>query len=161
MLLNGQKLQYQTNEEPTEGKDEEGFLTLIRYNEDNPSGKATALINWKLFVVELMPEEDACFVLLLCMSILRSISDMMKEDIGSLLIRRRFKEAKPGARDWGSIILHPSTMSNNTSSYIKPWYLDAKSVMAEAKMDYISRPPPPSSSAAEGGDRLFKSGIIT
>ncbi|KAK2637727.1 hypothetical protein Ddye_025522 [Dipteronia dyeriana] len=112
--------------------------------------------------MELMPEEDAVFVLLLCISILRSISEMTREDVGSLLIRRRLKEAKVGARDWGSVILHPSSMSSFINSpYIQPWHWNAKAVMADTKTDYISRPPPSTYSAVEGGDKLYKRGIIT
>ncbi|KAK4852177.1 hypothetical protein QYF36_021662 [Acer negundo] len=161
-LLKGRKLQYQKSEEHVEDEDEEGFVTLIRFTEDNPNGKVTALLNWKLLVMELMPEEDAVFVLLLCISILRSVSEMKREDVGSLLIRRRLKEAKPGARDWGSVILHPSSMSSSINSpYIQPWYWNAKAVIADTKTDYISRPPPSTYSAVEGGDKLYKRVIIT
>ncbi|TXG65168.1 hypothetical protein EZV62_006443 [Acer yangbiense] len=163
-LLKGRKLQYRKREEHVEDKDEdeEGFVTLIRFTEDNPNGKVTALLNWKLLIMELMPEEDAVFVLLLCISILRSISEMKREDVGSLLIRRRLKEAKLGARDWGSVILHPSSMSSSINSpYIQPWYWNAKAVIADTKTDYISRPPPSTYSAVEGGDKLYKRGIIT
>lgn len=61
--------------------EEDEFFTIVRFSEENPTGKATALLNWKLLVVELLPEEDAVFVLLLCLSILRSISEMKKEDV--------------------------------------------------------------------------------
>ncbi|KAK0600235.1 hypothetical protein LWI29_012931 [Acer saccharum] len=67
---------------------------------------------------------------------------MKREDVGSLLIRRRLKEVKLGARDWGSVILHPSSMSSINSPYIQPWYWNAKAVIADTKTDYISRPPP-------------------
>ncbi|KAL5783858.1 hypothetical protein ACOSP7_008887 [Xanthoceras sorbifolium] len=182
-LLKGRKLQYQVRnirsemkeqgnrnreerveDEDEDDEDKEGFMTLIRFTEDNPNGKATALLNWKLLVMELMPEEDAVFVLLLCMSILRTVSETKKQDVGSLLIRRRLKEAKLGARDWGSAILHPSSMPSSsiiTSPYIQPWYWNAKAVMADTKTDYVSRPPPSTYSAAEGSDKLYKTGIIT
>nr|POF22591.1 hypothetical protein CFP56_49707 [Quercus suber] len=37
----------------------ECFVIRIRFTEENPTGRATALLNWKLLVVELLPEEDA------------------------------------------------------------------------------------------------------
>lgn len=180
-LLKGRKMQYQVKktkshstkdeeeqnkveeEEEQEGDDEEeGFLTLVRCTEENPTGKATALLNWKLLVVELLPEEDAVFALLLCISILRSVSEMRKEDVGSLLIRRRLKEAKLGARDWGSVTLHPSLCSSSISSpHLHPWYWNAKAVMVPDGMDHITRQPAFNYPPAEGGDRLYRRGIIT
>ena len=146
-------------EEKEEDEDEEGFVTLVRFTEENPAGRATALLNWKLLVVELLPEEDAVLVLLLCLSILRSVSDMKKEDLGCLLIRRRLKEANFGARDWGSVILHPYSCSSSiTSPYIQPWYWNAKAVMASDRADHITRQP---ASPVEGGDKLYKRVIIS
>lgn len=144
-----------------EDKDEDGFITVVRFSEDNPVGKATALLNWKLLVVEFLPEEDAVFILLLCMSIVRSISEMKKQDVGSLLVRRRIKEAKLGERDWGSVILHASSYSPSICSpYLQTWYWNAKAVMGS--QDNIPRLPAPALTytQAEGGDRLYKQGII-
>lgn len=149
-------------EEEEEEEENEGFVTLVRFTDENPAGKATALLNWKLLVVELMPEEDAVLVLLLCISILRSVSEMRKEDVGSLLIRRRIKEAKLGLRDWGSVTLHPSSLSSSSdiaSPYIQPWSSNSKAVMAGVT-DYVPRNPAQHYSMAEGGDRLYKRGII-
>lgn len=148
-------------EKEAEEEDDEGFVTLVRFSDENSTGKATALLNWKLSVIELLPEEDAVLALLLCFSILRSISEMRKEDVGGLLIRRRIKETKLGHRDWGSVILHPSSLSSSssTSPYIQPWYRNAKAVMA-ASTDNIRRPPAQNYSPAEGGDKLYKRGII-
>ncbi|KAH6771843.1 hypothetical protein C2S51_010247 [Perilla frutescens var. frutescens] len=42
----------------------------------NDRKKSTALLNWKLLVVEVLPEEDAVLVLLICLSILRSVSEI-------------------------------------------------------------------------------------
>lgn len=151
------------NDEVEEEEEDDGFITLVRFSEEIQTGKATALINWKLLTVEVLPEEDAVFVLLLCLSILRSISEMKKEDVGSLLIRRRIKEPKLGERDWGSIMLHPSSYSPSISSpFLQPWHWNAKTVMASQAMDDITRPSavnlnyPP----AEGGDKLYKKGIF-
>ncbi|KAI3448542.1 hypothetical protein Pfo_005207 [Paulownia fortunei] len=175
-LLQGRQVQYQVKKSglETKGKEdrnkegkEEGsteedeFVTIIRYSEEHPTGKATALLNWKLLVVELLPEEDAVLVLLLCLSILRSVSEMKREDVGNLLVRRRIKEAKIGDRDWGSIILHPSSYSPSISSpYLHPWYWNAKLAMASQVKDQVVGPPSPNYSQAEGGDKLYKSGII-
>ncbi|KAL5565973.1 hypothetical protein UlMin_029137 [Ulmus minor] len=171
-LLKGRKMQYQkkvksegstrgSQEEKEEDEEEDGFLTLVRFTEDDTDGRATALLNWKLLVVEFMPEEDAVFVLLLCITILRSVSEMKKEDLGCLLLRRRMKEAKLGSRDWGSVVLHPSCSSSTSSPYLQPWYWNAKAVMASGSVDNITRTPGFSYSPEEGGDQLYKRGIFT
>lgn len=176
-LLRGRKMQYrgkfglQSKEQGRQNKgeeeiendeeDDEGFVTLIRFSEENPTGKVTALLNWKLLVIEVLPEEDAVLVLLLCISILRSVSEMRKEDVGSLLIRRRLKEAKLGARDWGSVILHHSSFSSSSPSpYIQPWYWNVDQVMARG-VDNMTRQPDFKYSLVEGGDKLYKKGIIS
>lgn len=149
------------NKDMDDNNDEDdGFVTLVRYSEENPNGKATALLNWKLLLVELLPEEDAAFVLLLFISILRSVSEMRKEDLGGLLIRRRLKEAKLGARDWGSIVLHPSLgLPSISSPYVHPWYRNPKALMALDGMDMM-RPIGLKYSPEEGGDNLYKRLII-
>ncbi|KAJ0079811.1 hypothetical protein Patl1_22336 [Pistacia atlantica] len=135
ILLRGRKMQYQGKtglQSKDQEDDDEGFVTLIRFSEENPTGRVTALLNWKLL-----------------------------EDLGSLLIRRRLKEAKLGARDWGSVILHPSSFSSAGSSpYIQPWYWNANQVMARG-VDNITRQPDFRYSLVEGGDNLYKKGIIS
>lgn len=177
-LLEGRQMQYKVKKsglseetqlvpseksKQVEDKEEYGFITVVRFSEDNLVGKATALLNWKLMVVEFLPEEDAVFILLLCMSIIRSISEMKKEDVGSLLVRRRIKEAKVGDRDWGSVILHASSYSSSICSpYLQPWYWNAQEVMGSQGVDNIPRLPAPilTHTPAEGGDKLYKHGII-
>ncbi|PON42631.1 Glycine-rich domain-containing protein-like [Parasponia andersonii] len=173
-LLKGRKMQYQVkkvksqgnnsgesrNEQEEEDEEEEDFLTLVRFTEDDPNGRATALLNWKLLVVEFLPEEDAVFVLLLCISILRSVSDMKKEDLGCLLMRRRLKEARLGSRDWGSVVLHPFSSSSFLSPYLQPWYWNAEAVMISDSSDNTTRPPAFSHSPEEGSDQLYKRGIF-
>lgn len=155
-------MQYHEETESKVAKADDGFVTLVRFTEDNPTGRATALLNWKLSVVELLPEEDAVLVLLLCVSILRTVSEITKEDVGRLLVRRRLKEAKLGARDWGSVLLHPSSLSPSSDSpYLWPWYLNADEVMAQHEDDGITRQPEFKYSPAEGSDMLYKRGIIT
>lgn len=165
--MQGRQLQYQVKksgqEEEEEGSsEEEEFITIVRYSDENPTGKATALLNWKLLVVEVLPEEDTVLVLLICLSILRSVSEMKREDVGGLLMRRRVREAKSGDRDWGSVILHPSSYSPTISShFLRPWYWNPKLVMASGQVkDQAVALPSSNYSQAEGGDRLYKSGII-
>ncbi|PPD97369.1 hypothetical protein GOBAR_DD05582 [Gossypium barbadense] len=162
MLLRGRKIQYHEETKSKVAEADDGFVTLVRFTEDNPTGRTTALLNWKLSVVELLPEEDAVLVLLLCVSILRTVSEITKEDVGRLLVRRRLKEAKLGARDWGSVLLHPSSLSSSSDSpYLRPWYLNANKVMAQHEDDGITRQPGFKYSPVEGGDMLYKRGIIT
>ncbi|XP_062003284.1 uncharacterized protein LOC133720821 [Rosa rugosa] len=154
---------YEEGEEEEEEDEEEGFLTLVRTTEDDPIGRATALLNWKLLVVELWPEEDAVFVLLLCICILRSVSEIKKEDIGGLLIRRRLREEKFGTRDWGSVVLHPSLSSSfNSSPHTEPWYWNAKAVIKSEGSINITRQPAVTVgySPEEGSDKLYKRGIL-
>ncbi|KAH6805829.1 enolase [Perilla frutescens var. frutescens] len=171
-LLQGRHLQYQIKKSEEVGKsegiveqdvssEEDDYVTMVRYSEENPSGKATALLNWKLLVVEVLPEEDAVLVLLICLSILRSVSEMKRVDVGSLLVRRRIREAQIGDRDWGSVLLHPSSCSPTISSpYLHPWYWNAKLVMTSQGRDEAVGPTSSNYSQAEGGDRLYRSGII-
>ncbi|KAK1417715.1 hypothetical protein QVD17_26849 [Tagetes erecta] len=155
-LLTGRHFQYRNDENIQNNNDdvvEEGFVTIVRYSEENITGRATGLINWKLSAVEFMPEEDAAFVLLLSMTILRSVTEMKKEDIGSLLIRRRLKEANHGDRDWGSVFVCESGLK---SVYVKPWYWNAKEVMAREGVEYGIK----SYSVEECGDELYKQALF-
>lgn len=143
--------------------EEDEYVTMVRYSEESPTGKATALLNWKLLVVEVLPEEDAVLVLLVCMAVLRSVTEMKREDVGSLLVRRRIGEARVGDRDWGSVMLHPSSYTQPWVSCPKlhPWYWNAKLVMASQARDHQGVAPTSSNhSQAEGGDNLYRSGII-
>lgn len=149
-LLNGRKMQYWDDENKG---DEEGFVTIVRFTEENPSGRATGLLNWKLSSVEFLPEEDTVFMLLLNMAILRSVTEITREDVGSLLVRRRLKEARHGSRDWGSVIVLESLVK---SVYVKPWYWNAEGVMAREGVDYVTK----SYSAEECGDELYKQALF-
>ncbi|XP_024994889.1 glycine-rich domain-containing protein 2 [Cynara cardunculus var. scolymus] len=148
-LVGGRKMQYQHEE----NDDEQGFVTLIRFTEENPSGRATGLLNWKLSAVEFLPEEDAAFVLLLSTSILRSVTEMRREDVGSLLIRRRLKEAKHGAQDWGSVIVLDGSVN---SAHVRPWYRNVKAVMAREGVDYVTK----NYSAEECSDELYMQALF-
>ncbi|KAI3939500.1 hypothetical protein MKW92_032295 [Papaver armeniacum] len=188
-LLKGRKMQYQVVDNndheqvvshrsgnKQEDEDEEAFVTMVRYTEEYPNGKATALMNWKLLVVEVTPEEDAVVVLLLCMAILRSVTEMKKEDVGGLLIRRRLKQTQLGLRDWGSVFLPvPNASKSNSaanfssssssSPHLKPWYWNPKVVMASSiESDYhhktVRQPSGYHYTEAEGGDKLYKKGLL-
>ncbi|KAL2563510.1 hypothetical protein AAZX31_20G223600 [Glycine max] len=179
LLLRGRQMQYQVKKtkskrkgedmkteleekEVDEEEDEESFITVVRFTEDNPDGKATALLNWRLLVVEVLPEEDAVLMLLLCLSILKSVSEMKKQDVGGLLVRRRLKEARLGSRDWGSVILHPSSWSSSIdSTYLQPWHWNAGVLMKSDAVDQLKRYPTLSQSPVEGSDKLYKHGILS
>lgn len=178
-LLRGRQMQYQVKDikskrkgeemkielevqETKEEEDEESFLTVVRFTEDNPDGKATALLNWRLMVIEVLPEEDVVLMLLLCISILKSVSEMKKQDVGGLLVRRRLKEARLGSRDWGSVILHPSSWSSSIdSTYLQPWHWNAGVVLKSDVVDQPKRYPAVSQSPVEGSDKLYKHGILS
>ncbi|KAI7735029.1 hypothetical protein M8C21_011685 [Ambrosia artemisiifolia] len=149
-LLKGRQMQYQNKE--NDDKEEE-FVTIIRFTDENPSGRATGLINWKLSAVEFLPEEDAAFILLLGATILRSVTAIRNEDVGGLMVRRRLKEAKHGDRDWGSVIVMESLLD---SVYVKPWHWNAKLVMARDGEEYITK----SYTPEECGDELYKEALF-
>ncbi|XP_071715917.1 glycine-rich domain-containing protein 1 [Rutidosis leptorrhynchoides] len=149
-LLKGRHMHYKNDENE---QDEEGFVTIIRYTEENPQGRATGIMNWKLSAVEFLPEEDAVFVLLLSMTILKSVTEMRREDVGNLLIRRRLNETKLGARDWGSVIELDSSVN---SSYVKPWYWNSGGVMAREGVDYVNK----SYTVEECNDEFYKQALF-
>ncbi|KAL5701073.1 hypothetical protein ACHQM5_026451 [Ranunculus cassubicifolius] len=158
-LLAGRKMQYQVNNEnETHGEEkEDGFVTLVRYAPGNPNGRATALLNWKLVVVEFLPEEDAVMVMLICIAILRSVSEMESKDMGNLLVRRRSKEHRIGMRDWGSVVMNTGT---TCSTHLQPWHWNANEVMAPVKEDHSQVHMTFKYSPAEGGDKLYKRVIM-
>ncbi|XP_076958217.1 glycine-rich domain-containing protein 2-like [Bidens hawaiensis] len=150
-LLNGRHFHYQNEQNKDEEQD--GFVTIVRVSDDHPNGRATGLINWKLSAMEFLPEEDAAFVLLLGTTILRSVTEMRKEDVGSLLVRRRLKEANHGERDWGSVMVVEEPLR---SVYVKPWYWNAEAVMARQGVEYVNK----SYSVEECGDDLYKQALF-
>ncbi|KAL1225468.1 Glycine-rich domain-containing protein 1 [Cardamine amara subsp. amara] len=154
-LLTGRKMQYKGEDE----EDDEGFVTVVRSTEEDPTEKATALIDWKHQAVEFLPEEDAVFILLLSVSILRSVTHKRREDVGKLLVRKRITEAT-GERDWGSVIVDASSsnVSSFSSPYVEPWYRNSGKVMAMEEKAQVARYPYPvmSYSNVDGGDNLYK-----
>ncbi|KAI7733478.1 hypothetical protein M8C21_033718, partial [Ambrosia artemisiifolia] len=149
-LLNGRQMQYQSEQNQDQ---EDGFVTIVRYSDEYPNGRATGLVNWKLSAMEFVPEEDAVFVLLVSMTILRSVTEMRREDVGSLLVRKRLKEANQGNRDWGSVFV---VDSSSKSVYVKPWYWNAEAVMAREESGYVTK----SYSVEECGDELYKQALF-
>jgi hypothetical protein len=115
-LINGRKLQYEVPGATSE--DEEGFVTLIRYTQQTPQGKATALFNFKVTAMEVLPEESVLLVLLLCTATLRSIADFGGVTSGHIDKHRRVKENAPGLKDWGSVVLENA----NSQSDLAFWY---------------------------------------
>ena len=99
--------------------EQEGFVTLVRYNAQAPQGRATALFNWQVSAMEVHPEEDVVLVLLLCIATMRSIADFGGRHYGNLFARRRHKEHKPGLKDWNSVVLEHA----NPQSNLAMWYL--------------------------------------
>ncbi|CAN6468724.1 unnamed protein product [Victoria cruziana] len=164
-LLKGRKLQYQVPEQHLGNGDvDEGFVTLVRYSSDDPIGRATALLNWRLFAVEFLPEEDAATVLLVCTAIVRTISDVKGEDVGNLLVRRRLKQAKAGSRDWGSVLLSHDTFSQekdeiSTNLHLQPWHWNPMEVISLPEMSYSFQTGFGQSSNADGGDKLYRGGL--
>ncbi|KAK1319749.1 hypothetical protein QJS10_CPB04g00878 [Acorus calamus] len=159
-LLKGRKFQYETMKggSTKANEEDEQFVTLVRYTQGSPNGKATALINWKLSVVEFLPEEDAVLVLLLCTAIVRTISQTRREDVGGLLVRRRLKEPVVGSRDWGSVMLNPPSKANDP--HLQPWYWNAKRVLASAEAADSARQAAYGISPADGKDSLYRQGIL-
>ena len=122
-MINGRKLQYEVPDaSPLE---EEGFVTLIRYNAQAPQGKATALFNWKVSAMEIHPEEDVVLVLLLCTATMRSVADFGGKHHGNLFAQRRHRESKPGQKDWGSVVVEHASSQSNLAS----WYLNTPQLL--------------------------------
>jgi hypothetical protein len=111
-------LEYEVHDSTPE--EEEGFVTLVRYNAQTPQGKATALFNWKVSAMEIQPEEDVVLVLLLCTATMRSVADFGGKHQGNVFARRRHKEVRPGLKDWGSVVLEHATSQSNLAM----WYLN-------------------------------------
>ncbi|XP_078439863.1 enolase (DUF1399) [Wolffia australiana] len=161
----GRKLQYKVKK--TAPDEEEEFVTFIRYLPEFPEGRATALFNWRRLAVELLPEEDAVFVLIVCMAIVLAVTEMKTEDVAHLLVRRRVKEAMAGARDWESVMLPPlpsSSLSSSSSSssssvgLLRPWFWNPKEVFSTVAMEDAARPGY-RYSPADGKDEIYRQAL--
>ncbi|CAD6231421.1 unnamed protein product [Miscanthus lutarioriparius] len=154
-LLVGRRLSYRVNTDNASSNlvEEEQYLTLVRKSPDHHGDRATMLLNWKLLAVEFLPEEDAVFVLLLCMVIARTMTEIRREDVAGLLVRRRISEARAGQRDWGSVML-PGLLSPDP--HLQPWYRNAAQVLSSAE----TRPMLAKYSPADGKDMLYRQALI-
>lgn len=74
-LVCGRWLQYQVRDAPAE--EERGFVTVVRYTPECPTGKATALFNWKSAAMEVTPGENAILILLLMTVTALSVHDLL------------------------------------------------------------------------------------
>lgn len=123
-LLNGRHMQYQV---PTAvPEEEEGFVTLVRYTPEARQGRATALFNWKLSAMEVLPEEDVVLVMLICTATLRTVSDIGGKTMDTIYRRRKARrEAKE--RQWGSLVV--AGQGGYVAAELMLWYLNAEEVL--------------------------------
>lgn len=157
-LLIGRRLSYSIDKDSTSKNhnEEEQYITLVRTSPDHPDGRATVLLNWKLLAVEFLPKEDAVFVLLLCMAITRTMTEIRREDVAGLLVRRRIREPQVGHRDWGSVML-PNSPS--LDPHFQPWYRNAVRVLSSA--DTVPNSVMPTKySPTDGKDDLYRQALI-
>ncbi|XP_066306292.1 uncharacterized protein [Miscanthus floridulus] len=154
-LLVGRRLSYRVNTDNASSNlvEEEQYVTLVRKSLDHHGDRATMLLNWKLLAVEFLPEEDAVFVLLLCMVIARTMTEIRREDVAGLLVRRRISEARAGQRDWGSVML-PGSLSSDPR--LQPWYRNAAQVLSSVE----TGPMLAKYSPADGKDMLYRQALI-
>jgi hypothetical protein len=151
-------LSYSINKDSTSynHNEEEQYITLVRTSADHPDGRATVLLNWKLLAVEFLPQEDAVFVLLLCMAITRTMTEIRREDVAGLLVRRRIHEPQVGQSDWGSVML-PSSPS--LDPHLQPWYRNAVRVLSSAET-VPNGVMPTKYSPTDGKDELYRQALI-
>ncbi|XP_062210224.1 glycine-rich domain-containing protein 2 [Phragmites australis] len=153
-LLVGRRLSYRVSKDSaSDNRNEEQYLTLVRKSPDHHGARATVLLNWKLLAVEFLPEEDAAFVLLLCMAIAKTMIEIRREDVAGLLVRRRIGEARTGQRGWGSVML-PNLASSDP--HLQPWYRNAAQVLSSAENGVM----PTKYSPADGKDELYRQALI-
>ncbi|TVU20966.1 hypothetical protein EJB05_30573 [Eragrostis curvula] len=154
-LLVGRRLSYKVSKDSSSNNhnDDEQYLTLVRKSPDHHGARATMLLNWKLLAVEFLPEEDAVFVLLLCMAVARTMTEIRREDVAGLLVRRRLGEARSGQKDWGSVMLPNLPISDPN---LQPWYRNAAQVLRSAETGVML----PKYSPADGKDELYRQALI-
>ena len=150
----GRKLCYKIEDASLRSEDEEEFITFIRFSEENPEGRATALLNWRVLAMEFLLEEDAAFMLLVCMAIILALTEMKMKDVGHLLVRRRVKEAMAGIEDWGSVMIH----SGSSSCSSRMWFWNPREFFSFMAMENAVKPiyryPP-----ADGKEEMYKQAI--
>jgi hypothetical protein len=105
--------------------------------------------------MEFSPREDAAVIILMCMALVRTVSEIRREDIAGLLVHQRVREMPVGLNDWGSILLPAAT-----SVHLQPWYLNADKVLVSAdKMS--STGASMKYAAAEGKEELYRQAILS
>ncbi|KAG0620699.1 hypothetical protein M758_4G236500 [Ceratodon purpureus] len=143
-LVSGRWLQYQVKDSQPE--EERGFVTVIRYTPECPTGKATALFNWKSAAMEVTPGENAVFVLLLC-----SVTTLAIHDLLGTMSKRPTKVTKkttlPNKAEWGAVNIETGTKPNGPSSTNRFWWTMSSQVWAHEMYDSTSS----KSTAAECG----------
>ncbi|KAG0630927.1 hypothetical protein M758_1G214600 [Ceratodon purpureus] len=99
-LVSGRWMQYQVRDSPAE--EERGFVTVVRYTPECPTGKATALYNWKSGAMEVTPGENAVLVLLLS-----SVTALAVHDLLGRMSQKPMKPTKkimlPNKEEWGAV----------------------------------------------------------
>lgn len=105
--------------------------------------------------MEFSPREDAAVIILMCMALVRTLSEIKREDVAGLLVRWRVQEMHVGLNDWGSVLL-PSA----TSVYLQPWYLNANEVLVSAEK-IGSAGASTKYAACEGKEELYRQAILS
>ncbi|VAI86010.1 unnamed protein product [Triticum turgidum subsp. durum] len=135
-LLVGRRLSYSVKKDSTSNNhEEEQYLTLVRTSPDYPD----------------------VFVLLLCMAIARTMTEIRREDVAGLLVRRRIREPQVGQRDWGSVMLPDSP---SLDPHLQPWYRNAARVLISAETVLPNRAMPVGNSPTDGKDELYRQALI-
>lgn len=105
-LVSGRWLQYQVRDSQPE--DERGFVTVVRYTPECPTGKATALFNWKSGAVEVTLGENVILVLLL-----QTVTALAVHDLLGTMSKRPTKVTKktilPHGAEWGAVNVETGT----------------------------------------------------
>ncbi|KAH7388396.1 hypothetical protein KP509_16G074000 [Ceratopteris richardii] len=122
-LLNGRHMRYEISSSVPE--EEEGFVTLVRYTADARQGRATALFNWKLLAMEVLPEEDVVLVLLICIATQRSVADLGAKTLRSIY-RRKLVKSKERQSNWGSVVLGERHDAPAETMF---WYVNPEDVL--------------------------------
>lgn len=130
-LLNGRHMQYEVPSSVPE--EEEGFVTLVRYTAEARQGRATALFNWKLLAMEVLPEEDVVLVLLICIATQRAVADLGAKTLRNVYRRKHVKKVER-QRNWGSVVMGGG---QEVPSELTFWYVNPEEVLGVdlAEMD--------------------------
>jgi hypothetical protein len=100
-LVSGRRLDYQVNGATPE--EEAGFITVVRFTPDTPSGKATALFNTSSGALEVKPEESVLLVVLLSTVISISLVEMLGKS-GPQMPKAGRTKPRASGNEWGTVI---------------------------------------------------------